>query len=124
MKLNIRNIDINYVQYGEGKKDVVLLHGWGQNIQMMNPIGEKLQKSNKITIVDLPGFGESDEPKETWNMDKYSHFLESFLDEVKVKKPIVIGHSFGGRLAIRYSAHNPIEKMVLFCLYNLNRLCA
>ena len=40
--------------------------------------------------------------------------LEDFIKELKIKKPIVIGHSFGGRLAIRYSARNPIEKLVLF----------
>ena len=30
----IRNLDINYIQYGKGK-DILLLHGWGQNIEMM-----------------------------------------------------------------------------------------
>ena len=40
--------------------------------------------------------------------------LEVFVKEVGIKKPIVIGHSFGGRVAIRYSARNPIEKLVLF----------
>lgn len=41
--INIRNININYIQYGSGS-DVVLLHGWGQNIAMMKPIGDRLQK--------------------------------------------------------------------------------
>ena len=40
--------------------------------------------------------------------------LEEFINKVGIKKPIVIGHSFGGRVAIRYSARNPIEKLVLF----------
>ena len=40
--------------------------------------------------------------------------VAEFVEKVKIKKPIVIGHSFGGRLAIRYSARNPIEKLVLF----------
>ena len=48
----IKDIDINYVQYGTGK-DVVLLHGWGQNIKMMDPLG-KLLKNCRITILDLP----------------------------------------------------------------------
>ena len=113
MKLNIRNIDINYVQYGEGKKDVVLLHGWGQNIQMMNPIGEKLQKSNKITIVDLPGFGESDEPKEELDIYDYADILKELLDKLKIKKPILIGHSFGGRIAIIYGSKYDVERIVL-----------
>ena len=61
MTINIRNININYIQYGSGS-DVVLLHGWGQNIAMMKPIGDRLQKNHRITILDFPGFGESEEP--------------------------------------------------------------
>ena len=57
----IKNLDINYVQYGEGV-DVVLLHGWGQNIQMMDPIGKNLMEKNRVTIIDFPGFGCSEIP--------------------------------------------------------------
>ena len=113
MKINIKDISINYIQYGEGK-DILLLHGWGQNIEMMKPIGDNFCNNYRITILDLPGFGESDEPKTTWKIDDYELLLEEFIKKVKIKKPIVIGHSFGGRLAIRYSANNPIEKLVLF----------
>ncbi len=113
MKIKIDNININYIQYGEGK-DVILLHGWGQNIQMMRPIGDNLQNRCRVTILDLPGFGESDEPQELWTISDYSNMLEKLVKELKIKKPVVIGHSFGGRVAIRYSARNPIEKLVLF----------
>ena len=113
MKININNLNINYIQYGTGK-DIILLHGWGQNIEMMKPLGDNFSDRFRITILDLPGFGESEEPKETWTIDKYELLLEEFLKELNIKKPIVIGHSFGGRLAIRFSARNPIEKLVLF----------
>ena len=113
MKINIKDMDINYIQYGEGK-DILLLHGWGQNIEMMKPIGDNFCNNYRITILDLPGFGESDEPPCTWKIDDYELLLEEFIKTLKIKKPIVIGHSFGGRLAIRYSANNIIEKLVLF----------
>ena len=113
MKIKIQGLNVNYIQYGEGK-DIVLLHGWGQNIEMMKPLGDSFKDRFRITILDFPGFGESEEPKEFWNIDKYSDLLEEFLKELKIKKPIVIGHSFGGRVAIRFSARNPIEKLVLF----------
>lgn len=113
MKINVKNLSINYIQYGEGN-DIVLLHGWGQNIEMMRPIGDNFQNRFRITILDFPGFGESDEPKEAWTIEDYELMLEEFLKKVNVKKPIVIGHSFGGRVAIRYSARNPISKLVLF----------
>ncbi len=113
MKIKVKNININYIQYGEGK-DILLLHGWGQNIEMMKPIGDNFNDRFRITILDLPGFGESEEPSSIWNITSYEEMLEDFIKEVKIKKPIIIGHSFGGRLAIRYSACNPVEKVVLF----------
>ena len=113
MKIKVKDLDINYIQYGKGK-DILLLHGWGQNIEMMKPLGDNFSENFRITILDLPGFGESEEPKEAWTIGKYNEMLEEFVEMVKIKKPIVIGHSFGGRLAIRYSAENPIEKLVLF----------
>ena len=73
----IKDIDINYVQYGTGK-DVVLLHGWGQNIQMMDPLG-KLLKNCRITILDLPGFGSSSEPDMDTDVFSYTKLIENFL---------------------------------------------
>lgn len=113
MKIKVKNLDVNYIQYGEGK-DILLLHGWGQNIEMMKPIGDNFCNRFRITIIDFPGFGQSEEPKTPWTIDNYSDMLEEFVKKTSIKKPIVIGHSFGGRVAIRYSARNPIEKLILF----------
>ena len=40
--------------------------------------------------------------------------LSSFIKKLKIKKPIIMGHSFGGRLAMAYSYNNPISKLVIF----------
>ena len=113
MTINIRNININYIQYGSGS-DVVLLHGWGQNIAMMKPIGDRLQKNHRITILDFPGFGESEEPKTALTVYDYCEILEELLKKLKVKKPVIMGHSFGCRIAIIYASRNEVEKVVLF----------
>lgn len=113
MQIKIKDCLINYIQYGKGK-DIILLHGWGQNIQMMMPLGNPLSVKFRITILDFPGFGESEEPKTAWTIDDYAEMLEILVRELKIKKPIIMGHSFGGRVAIRYSANNSIEKLVLF----------
>lgn len=113
MKINIKDINVNYIQYGKGK-DIILLHGWGQNIEMMKPIGDQLQNKYRITIIDFPGFGESDEPQSAWAISDYSLLLEELVKKLKIKKPVIMGHSFGGRVAIRYSSNNVIDKLVLF----------
>lgn len=113
MQIKVQGLNVNYIQYGKGK-DILLLHGWGQNIEMMKPLGDAFCNKFRITILDFPGFGESEEPKETWTIEKYSIMLEDLVKQLSIKKPIVMGHSFGGRVAIKFSSRNPIEKLVLF----------
>ena len=113
MVVKIKNIDINYTQYGSGKRNIVLLHGWGQNIEMMNPIGTKLEKDATITVIDLPGHGKSEEPKEAITIYDYCDVVKELLDKLKIKKPILIGHSFGGRISIIYASLYDTEKLIL-----------
>ncbi len=111
----INGININSITYGNPEgKDVVLLHGWGQNIQMMKPVGDALQKEYLVTIIDLPGHGLSEEPKEPWQVDVFVEVLKKLLDQLKIKNPILIGHSFGGKLSLLYASKYPVEKLVLF----------
>lgn len=111
---HINNVDINYVDYGTGKNTVVLLHGWGQNIEMMKPIGDRLQKYNRVIIVDLPGFGATKEPDTVWTMYDYADAIYELLKELKVSNPIMIGHSFGGKISLIYASKYKTEKLVLF----------
>lgn len=109
----IKNIKINYKQYGEGK-DIILLHGWGQNISMMEPLGNELQATHRITIIDLPGFGLSEEPLDAYSVSDYVTVVHELLEELEIKKPILMGHSFGGRITICYASKYDVDKIVLF----------
>jgi len=109
----IKNVDINYIDYGEGKNTIVLLHGWGQNIEMMKPIGDKLKK-NRIIIVDLPGFGLSKEPANIWTMYDYADCINELLKSLKVSNPTLIGHSFGGKISLIYASKYKVNKLILF----------
>lgn len=114
MYKKIKGININYITYGnESGDDVVLLHGWGQNIDMMRPIGDRLKNKFKITIIDLPGFGGSSEPKEVLSIYDYVDILKELLGELNIKKPNLVGHSFGGKISIVYSSKYDVEKLVL-----------
>lgn len=113
--MNIKDAYINYVQYGnEEGQDIVLLHGWGQSIDMMDPVGRRLQDDFRITIIDFPGFGKSPEPPYVYSIYDYTDLLEAFLTKLKIKKPILIGHSFGGRVAMVYAATRGCSKLILF----------
>lgn len=113
MKKVIDNINVNY-EYTNIKSDItiVLLHGWGQNIEMMKPIGDKYKDKFNVLIIDLPGFGESDEPKTPWTVYEYADFIHNFIESLEIKKIYLIGHSFGGKISLVYSSKYKVEKLV------------
>ena len=108
---HIKDVDINYIEYGDGD-DIVLLHGWGQNIAMMKPVGDKLK--GHIIILDLPGYGESTEPPNVWTIYDYVECVHEFLNSIGVKNPIMMGHSFGGKISLAYASKYKVKKLVLF----------
>ena len=110
----IKDVKVNYIDYGEGKNTIVLLHGWGQNIEMMKPVGDRFKKSNRIIVVDLPGFGMSDEPSTIWSLNDYVECIKELLDSLEINTPILIGHSFGGKISLLYASKYKVEKLVLF----------
>ena len=110
----INNVSVNYIDFGQGDNTLVLLHGWGQNIDMMKPIGNKFKKNNRVIIIDLPGFGMSEEPTYIWNIKDYVICLKELLDKLKVEKPILIGHSFGGKISLLYASMYEVDKLILF----------
>ena len=103
---------VSFVQYGDGPKEVVLLHGWGQNIKMMDFVGKKLENAH-VTVLDLPGFGNSREPKESMNVQEYAEWLSVVLNLLDIENPVIVGHSFGGRVAVKYAANYDVDKLVL-----------
>lgn len=109
-----KNIKINYKKYGKEKAEpIVLLHGWGQNIQMMEPVGNAFTETNSIIIFDLPGYGQSEEPPYEWELNDYVECIHDCLEQLKVTNPILIGHSFGGKISLLYASKYKIKKLIL-----------
>ena len=111
----LKDVDINYLYNDNNKKDtLVFLHGWGQNIQMMMPIAEPFNKECNILVVDLPGYGQSSEPTSIWTVYDYAECINELVHELKIKNPILIGHSFGGKISLVYASKYKTKKLVLF----------
>lgn len=109
-----KNVKINFEKIGNKKGNaLVFLHGWGQNIQMMKVVAEKFPKENVI-IIDLPGHGKSEMPKEVWTLDDFTNMLHELLNHLKIDCPTLIGHSFGGKIALIYASRYKVKKLVLF----------
>lgn len=110
----INDVEVNYEYYDTSKKDtIVLLHGWGQNIEMMRPIADYMKKDFNILMIDLPGMGKSSEPTYAWTLYDYKECVHTLIEKLKIKNPILIGHSFGGKISIIYASEYKVKKLVL-----------
>lgn len=79
-------------------RDIVFLHGWGSSKTLMKQaFGNYLPKLRHIYI-DMPGFGASESPM-ALTTEEYATIIELLLSEIGVRKEIIVGHSFGGKVA-------------------------
>jgi pimeloyl-ACP methyl ester carboxylesterase len=109
--LNIRYIRNFLGRVPEDKPVLVFLHGWGASGESFR---EVLSYCGEAIALDLPGFGGSEQPKGAWSLDEYVIFLRCFLEKMGIKNIILVGHSFGGSIAIRYAAEQKgIKRLIL-----------
>jgi pimeloyl-ACP methyl ester carboxylesterase len=100
-------VQLNTVRLGNNGHPLVMLHGWGQNLQSLQPMGELLATKSQVHIIDLPGFGKSAPPPEDWDTAQYADRIYQYLDEQGIAEADMLGHSFGGRVSIRLAAKYP-----------------
>ena len=103
---------IKYDMIGVGPA-MILMHGWGCQSATLNSIASIAAEQHTVYNLDLPGFGKSDEPREVWGVDEYVGMLEEFVSKLGISKPIILGHSYGGRIGILYSSKNEVDKLIL-----------
>ncbi|MFA6252604.1 MAG: alpha/beta hydrolase [Candidatus Paceibacterota bacterium] len=118
-----KTIDINGVKtkYQEilnnsNKETVLILHGWdGSSFSWLQVANALAENNYNVILPDLPGFGETSPPSNIWGTDEYVDFLHNFVATFGIEKFYLVGHSFGGALALKYATNYPseIKKLVL-----------
>lgn len=110
-------VELNTIQLGNNGHPLIMLHGWGQNLQSLQPMGELLATRSNIHIIDLPGFGKSPPPPEDWDTMQYADRIYQYLDEKGIESADMVAHSVGGRISIRL-AHKYPERVRSMTLIN------
>jgi pimeloyl-ACP methyl ester carboxylesterase len=104
--IDVRGLRTRHVVRGSGPPTLVL-HGWGGSIEAVHPIVAGLAPVATVHALDLPGFGHSDPPPSPWGVEDYQAFVAAFMDALEIRRPSIVGHSNGGRVAIRMAATEP-----------------
>lgn len=88
-------------RFGDGPVSVIALHGWGRTGHDFAPV---LTKRDALAV-HLPGFGPAPAPTTPWSPADYAMWLADGIDATA--PPVIVGHSFGGRVAVRLAALRP-----------------
>lgn len=113
MFFNYQNNKIYYEVVGVGPS-IIFLHGWGSSSQNFLNIIDDLIAKYKVILIDLPSFGNSPSFQNPPSIKDLHNLLDAFIKELNIEKPIIVGHSYGGRIAIEYASKNKnISSLIL-----------
>ena len=97
--INNQSFEINYeILHPKNEKNLIILHGWGSNKEIMKQAFSKTFSTHRHIYIDMPGFGKSNNDYILYTND-YKNIIEEFLKAIDAKKDIIVGHSFGGKVA-------------------------
>ncbi len=107
-------MNISVLQRGSGR-DLVFLHGYLSTKESFTPQIDYFSAFYRVTAFDFPGFGQSDPIPAAWSVGDYADFTQNFLRERKIEKPLVIAHSFGGRVAVKCLSRGDLFDRAVLC---------
>lgn len=98
------------------KGKLLFLHGWGSNSPLWFSSSLAFAEAGyELYFLDLPGFGKSQIPKKPFQLQDYADCTIAFMEKLEIVNPVLIGHSFGGKTAVRIASKKtvPLTGLVL-----------
>lgn len=115
-----RNGEIKYTDSGKGKV-IVLLHGYLETSEVWKEFSGKLSGKYRVIVPDLPGHGKSDTFGDLHSMELMAEIIGELLDDLKIGKVFLTGHSLGGYVALAFVEKFP-ERLSGYCLFHSHPL--
>ncbi len=114
----VLGLDVHYVRTGEGKTNLVLLHGFGASLFSWREVMDPLSKDFSVLAYDRPAFGLTERPTrgEWGNRNPYSgesqvELLLNLMDGMAIDQAVLVGHSAGAAVAVSAALDHP-EKVI------------
>jgi pimeloyl-ACP methyl ester carboxylesterase len=104
-------VPVRYEVRGSGEPALVLVHGWSGSRRCWQAHSNTLAATNRVVVVDLPGFGESGSGRTAWSMQAYGRDVAAVLDSLPDKTAVLVAHSLGAAPALEAACMAP-ERVV------------
>lgn len=105
-RIRIKGISIREDIQGEGEP-VLMVHGWGASIDLLQPLAQRLSRLGyRCFMLDLPGFGDSEEPPTAYTVSDFAAFCLAYMDHHRLPAAHYFGHSLGGRIGLVLAANH------------------
>jgi len=119
----IGNAEIAVHERGQGERTIVLIHGLGSYMPVWTHNLEALARDHRVIAIDLPGYGKSSKANHTYSMRFFAQAVRAVIQELGATRPILVGHSMGGQIAMTYALAYPgeVEALVLSSPAGLER---
>lgn len=108
--IHLRGLDFHYRDWGPPEADgppLVLLHGLASTSHIWDLMAPRLAGGYRVVALDQRGHGESAQPDDGYDFDTIAADLHAFVEVLGQEGPVIVGHSWGGNVALHYAAARP-----------------
>lgn len=106
-RISVGEIDLSIVEYGTSGPRLILLHGIGSRGVSWWPVIDELAAHFRLIVPDLRGHGDSDKPAAGYQLPDYAGDLAGLIDALELDRPLILGHSLGGVVALVWAVFHP-----------------
>jgi pimeloyl-ACP methyl ester carboxylesterase len=92
-------VKLAYADIGSGEPALVFVHGWTCNYSHWRDQAAEFSTNHRVVALDLRGHGQSDKPDQDYSVGEFAEDVAWLISELKLERPVVIGHSMGGVIA-------------------------
>ena len=105
--IDVEGVSLHVFEAGPAHSDlppVVLIHGASVNLRDMKmSLGDPLARDRRVVLIDRPGRGYSDRPKDGYELAVQARLIRGAVEALGIERPVVVGQSLGGAVALNYA---------------------
>lgn len=105
--INSNGTRLAYRELGQGTETMILLHGWVDRHERMLPLATQFSKRYRVIAMDVRGHGQSDKPVHDYQLPTLADDVAALCSQRGIRKPLIVGHSLGGTIAMEVAARHP-----------------